>query len=71
MEKLHNENETTDIQISSIDVAIDKINHQITIEPTNPNTKSKRRGYTGCEECDIPFVTKKELKVKIAIGDFD
>lgn len=24
---------------------------------------TKRRGYSSCEDCDIPFVTKKQLKV--------
>lgn len=64
MEKLHNDNEITDIQISNIGVSIDKINNQIKIEPLD--IKSMRRGYTGCEECDIPYVTKKELKVSFA-----
>lgn len=29
------------------------------------NKSVKRRGYTSCNDCDIPFITKKELKVKL------
>lgn len=29
------------------------------------NKGTIRRGYSSCDECDIPFITKKQLKVNI------
>lgn len=27
------------------------------------NKSTRRRGYSSCEDCDIPFITKKQLRV--------
>lgn len=35
------------------------------------NKGATRRGYSSCEDCDIPFITKKQLKVNcIALFEF-
>lgn len=54
--------ETEQELISGIDEAIGEVldsSKQSTDEPT----PAKRRNHPGCEDCDIPFNTKKELKV--------
>lgn len=60
--KANDETEESDMHISSAETSMKDI-EPIFMEPTYKSVKPKRKGFAGCEECDIPFVTKKELKV--------
>lgn len=53
LDKAIDEAKVPDMPISSAETSIKDIEPTF-LEPTHKN---------GCEECDIPFVTKKELKV--------
>lgn len=33
------------------------------VRATHVSSQGKRKLFAGCEECDIPFSTKKDLKV--------
>lgn len=59
---------TETIVISSIDDAIDEVLDPVK-KPTDPPTLTKRKKHAGCEECDIPFNTKKELKVNLLFDE--
>lgn len=37
---------------------------ELTTDGERENKSSRRRGYSSCDECDIPFITKKQLKVR-------
>lgn len=63
MEKLHADTETIEQPISSIDTSMDKTRNQFSIEPADECVQRRRQGHAGCVDCDIPFITKKELKV--------
>lgn len=68
MEKLHADTETTEQPISSFDTSMDKTGNQFSIEPADDSVQLRRRGHAGCVDCDIPFITKKELKVVFGLN---
>lgn len=57
------------ILISSIDDAIEEVLDPLK-KPTDELTPTKRKKHAGCEECDIPFNTKKELKVNFLLNEY-
>lgn len=62
--KVDNQDENTETMlISSIDEGTVEVMDQS--NKTNEVTKSKRKRGIGCDECDIPCNTKKELKVNL------
>lgn len=68
LEKDNNEAENIEtMHISSIDAAIDEVPDSLKTTSNEPKT-AKRKNHVGCEECDIPYNTKKELKVKLSIN---
>lgn len=67
MEKLHAE--TSEEPISSSRVSMNQKDHEFSVEPSEQNTNSTRRRHADCVDCDIPFITKKELKVILNIFD--
>ena len=68
LEKDNNEAEDIEtMHISSIDAAIDEVSDSLKSTSNEPKT-AKRKNHVGCDECDIPFNTKKELKVNLPIN---
>lgn len=61
---------SADATIADEIVALNNDDDQISIEPRpDHSVKTKRQGYTACEDCDIPFITKKELKVNFQMSN--
>lgn len=63
IEKANEQMDTTDVPILT-DSMEDEFKLNLNV-PDDENSKGNRRALTTCDECDIPFNTKKELKVSI------
>lgn len=64
MEKT-SKSENTNIIISNIEDTMDDV---LLVRATHVNSQGKRKIFAGCEECDIPFSTKKDLKVNFLLN---
>lgn len=63
IEKANEQMETTDVPIMT-DSIDDEFKPNLNVLE-DENSKGNRRALTTCDDCDIPFNTKKELRVSI------